>query len=103
MSLLKEYFEKFNKKYFIRYSEYRGDQIRFTYNTGMKSWSHSVAIKVIDNEFYFETSRTSSYEDLLPYKYTNYSGNKIGCRIPINKTELIHKYMTKYDRFKINY
>ncbi len=103
MSILKEHFEIFNKKYFIRCSEYRGDELRFTYHTGMKNWSHWVSIKVIENEVYFQTCRTDPYEDLLPYQYTNYSAHQIGCRIPINETELIHKYMTEYGNFKCNY
>jgi len=103
MSILKTHFKDFQEKYFIGYSEYKGDRIEFTYRNTFNQWSHSVSIRVVDDKVVFQTYRINAYETLLPYKFTEYAHNKIGCRIPIEEKSLIHEVLTKYDKFKINF
>lgn len=103
MSALKTIFKDFENKYFIGCSVYSGDKLEFTYKNSFNNWSHSVALKVINGQIYFQTYRINVHEDLKPYKFTDYAHNQIGCRIPITERDLIHKVLTKYDNFKRNF
>lgn len=100
MKTLKEYFNEIESKLQINFNEYKGNRIDFSYYNSANNWSHSVSIIYENEKIFFQTYRINAYEDLKPYKFTNYSHGQIGCKIPISEQDLIFKTLTEYDKFK---
>jgi hypothetical protein len=101
MSILKQAFKEIEDRVQVNYSKYNGDSLDFTYYSSMNNWSHSVRLMVQDEKVFLQTYRVDAKEDLIPYKFTDYAHNQIGCKIPITEKDLIWKVLTKYDRFKV--
>ena len=75
-------------------------KIEFTHYHSFNGWSHLVKLVAEEGKTYFQTYRLKGGEELEKYKFTSYSGNDNGYRIPLSEKFLILKVLTEMDRFK---
>jgi len=108
MEPLKKIFYELQKTIEINYWLLNLDNIRFTYYTSMKNWSHQQALIINLDGIFLETYRISkkslsveNRNELEKYLKRTFANDDVSYLIPIQEKELVKKSLTEIDRFKV--